>query len=362
VESHTRPDRKRGGTTFAAVGDPRPVDPAITRWGDPIRGMAVGDFENGLPARLTGPIARHTSAWWDMRHAAQMMHSRSELGRDPAHYFARRGLLDGAVITYARCFTTGTRSASTDIRPLLDELDGQGRETHETALWWRDKHAAHRVDASLETVSVRLLWGDWGRHAPTVRARLTTRVIPELPKFETSFEELAHKLSLRIWERYLYPLQQELFATLGTVGLTTLKGEAAPYTEPPYPVGTIGVRSTSGRYRPVPRFSRRGHRHRVRARPLAQRTCMTNRLINSSMPPGSAILSWPFPFSECSVATTCSAMSPTPRTLTVVSWVTRGSCSSHATASAGARRPGPPSPRRAVGNDESTSADCGGSW
>jgi hypothetical protein len=214
--------------------------------------MAIGDLENTLEGRLATQIGHYSSAWWDMRHAAQIMHTRSELGKDPAHYFARRGLLDGAVITYARCFADGTRTPQAKIRPLLDALTDDELAVHKTALWWRDKHVGHRVDKRLETISAHLLWGNFGVNAPTIRVRLMTRVIPELADFQAGFEALAQRLAERIWEEHLYPLQQELFAELGTDTMLKLKQSAQPYHESPYPIGTIGVATDIGSIPPVP--------------------------------------------------------------------------------------------------------------
>jgi hypothetical protein len=187
-----------------------------------------------------------------MRHAAQIMHSRSALGKDPDHYFARRGLLDGAVITYARCFADVTRTPQAKIRTLLDGLTSDDPAVHETALWWRIKHVGHRVDTILESISTHLLWANFGANAPTIRVRLTTRVFPELNDFEPGFEALALLLAQRIWEAHPYPLQQELFAELGMEKMLEMKANARLYHEPPYAVGTIGVSTDIGSIPPDP--------------------------------------------------------------------------------------------------------------
>ncbi len=174
--------------------------------------MAFGDFENTLQGNdLVTKIADYSSAWWDMLHAAQIMHARSELVQDAAHYFVRRGLLDGAIITYSRCFESGRRRADVraGIRTLIDALDDDMKAVHETVDWWRDKHIAHRVDLELETVSVHLLWSGWKKNPPIVRTRVSTTAIPtNPPDFEQGFENLAHTLSVRIWEAFLSPLQR----------------------------------------------------------------------------------------------------------------------------------------------------------
>ena len=153
--------------------------------------MAIGDFENVLPRKLTRRLAAFSSSWWDMRNATQIMHSRSELGTQPDEYFARRGLLDGAVITYARCFADGTRTKLADIRSVLDGLDDHELSTHKTVLWWRNKHVAHRVDPDLEQVDVTLLWANWGSNAPTLRCRVVSTIRPETEGVEDASEALA---------------------------------------------------------------------------------------------------------------------------------------------------------------------------
>jgi hypothetical protein len=208
--------------------------------------MAVGDFEASLPRKLTRKLAAYSSSWWDMRHAAQMLYSRSTLGQEPAHYFARRGLLDGAVITYARCFADGRRTPHADIRSLLVTLTPKLRDTHETVMWWRNKHVGHRVDQNLEQVDVNLLWGNFKTHASTVQTRVRTRIRPDGDGFEANFEKLAAKLATRIWEKHLYPLQQELFVELGPEGVVRLAAAAIPSSQPETAPGEILVTMNIG--------------------------------------------------------------------------------------------------------------------
>ena len=213
--------------------------------------MAIGDFESVLPKKLTRRLAAFSSSWWDMRHAAQIMFSRAQLGTDPSDYFARRGLLDGAVITYARCFADGTRTKLADIRPVLDGLSADALKTHETVIWWRNKHVGHRVDPELEQIDVTLLWGDWGRNAPTIRTRVVSTIRPEAESFEVAFEALAKKLADRIWERFLYPIQQEVLAEIGSERLAQMKAQASPFKEVPLPIGTIRVAMDIGSVGPM---------------------------------------------------------------------------------------------------------------
>lgn len=194
---------------------------------------AIGDFENPLPKKLTRRLAAFASSWWDMRHAAQIMFSRSELGKNPADYFARRGLLDGAVITYARCFADGTRTKIADIRAVHAGLDEADLKTHETAIWWRNKHVGHRVDATLEQVDVTLLWCNWRQNAPTIRTRVVSTIRPETASFEEAFQGLAEKLASRIWQQFLHPVQQEVLAEIGPARLAQLQVSATPFHETP---------------------------------------------------------------------------------------------------------------------------------
>jgi hypothetical protein len=214
--------------------------------------MAIGDFENLLPKKLTRRLAAFASSWWDMRHAAQIMFSRSELGKDPADYFARRGLLDGAVITYARCFADGTRTKIADIRPILAGLDEAELKTHETVIWWRNKHVGHRVDPTLEHVDVTLLWGNWRQNAPSIRTRVVSTIRPEAVGFEEAFQALAEKLANRVWEQFLYPVQQEVLAEIGPDRLAQLKATATPFHETPLPIGTIRAAMDIGSAAPTP--------------------------------------------------------------------------------------------------------------
>lgn len=214
--------------------------------------MAIGDFENNL----TGPTARkmeaYGSSWFDMRAAAQIIYQRRQHPETMDNLFVRRGLLDGAVITYARCFAKGPRTNQADIRSLLEPLSDEERQIHETVLQWRDKHVGHRVDKTLEDVAPFLLWGDWGRNAPTVRLRLVTRYTPALLDFDQRFEDLALRLSISIWEEFLYPLQQELLADLGPEKLAEFKQESAVWHSSQVAPGAFAVNLDIGSQLPGP--------------------------------------------------------------------------------------------------------------
>jgi hypothetical protein len=214
--------------------------------------VAIGDLENNLPKAQTRLVAAYSSAWWDMRHAAQILHARANLGVDPADYFARRGLLDGAVITYARCFVGGRRTPDADLGSLVAALPPDLLEVHEAVMWWRDKHVGHRVDAQLESVGVTLLWGAFGTNAPTLRTRVVTQVRPDDPDFESKFEQMALLLANRIWEEFLHPLQQELLEQLGQEKLMALKSSAMPLREPTLPTASILVSMDIGSSPPQP--------------------------------------------------------------------------------------------------------------
>ena len=108
-------------------------------------------------------------------------------------------------------------------------------------MWWRNKHVGHRVDQDLEQVRARIVWGSFGAAEPTVRMRVRTRVRPDNEGFEARFAELSEVLAARIWDAFLFPLQQRLFAELGAAGLAKLKAGAKPAVEPPAPVGEITV-------------------------------------------------------------------------------------------------------------------------
>lgn len=200
--------------------------------------MALGDLETALPAKLTKTVADYTSAWWDMRHAAQMMYSRRLLDDQASNYFVRRGLLDGAVVTYCRCFGTGKRPS---VKALVEKLSTKQRGIHDAARDWRDHHVAHRVDQKLETVDVSMLWGNFGALDPMLRVRLAADVVPDHRGFENGFEKLAERLANRIWAELLRPAQDALLAELGAAKIAELKAQACPIAEPKRPDGVMGV-------------------------------------------------------------------------------------------------------------------------
>jgi hypothetical protein len=208
--------------------------------------MPVGDTENDLPdTELVRSLGFYASAWWDMRHAAQIIEARTALPEGLAGHFPRRGLIDGAVITYGRCFKPDPRGI--DLRPLAETmLTADEVEVHKVVLRWRDKHTGHRVDPKLETISARLLWGDWGRDAATIRVRLVTAYMPDLPDFEQRFENLALRMSILIWEARIYPLQQSILSELGDDKLQAMKLTARPYHEQDWPGPRIGAHINVG--------------------------------------------------------------------------------------------------------------------
>ena len=123
--------------------------------------MATEEFESRLDdetsvASLVTNIEDYTSAWWDMRTAAQMMFGRRRLGEQPEWGFERRAILDGAVMAYSRCIESGRRR--TDIRALVAALDTPMAETARVIDQWRDHHVAHRVNRAWEAVNVTMLW------------------------------------------------------------------------------------------------------------------------------------------------------------------------------------------------------------
>lgn len=232
--------------------------------------MAVGDFENILPRTpKVREIEDYASAWWDMRTAAQMIHGQVTFDVTPANYFTRRAIWDGAVITYARCFMNGRRD--TDILALVAGLDDEMRATHDTILQWRNQHSAHRVDPTLESVGITLLWAGFGTHQPVVRVRIMTHPQPDDATIEGKFEALASTLANQIWEKFIYPLQQELFDELGTAAMLELKGRTQLITEKDWPKDVMSVALDVGsvpppdhtRPAPTPRKPKRASRKRT---------------------------------------------------------------------------------------------------
>jgi hypothetical protein len=205
--------------------------------------MPIGDFE----AELRNPRAKRdasawASVWWDLRTAAQILHTRSQLPIGAYESaFTRRAMIDGAIVTYGRAFVGGARHDIADAYALVTEMGERALQVHDEAMRWRHRHVAHRVEADWEHSDVRLLWGAFGELAPTFRIRLVTALGPD-NDFAAELGEHSKALADRVWENRLIPIKDRYFASVDRAQLATIKSHhAAPYTPPPQPQGTIGV-------------------------------------------------------------------------------------------------------------------------
>lgn len=155
--------------------------------------------------------------------------------------FAQRSMIDGAIVTYGRCFVSGSRYEAADVKPLVEEMGDDALAVHDEAMRWRHRHVAHRVDADWEHSDVRILWTSFGTGQPTFRIRLVTTLAPE-EEFAVKLGAHAKTLADRVWEKRLIPLRDHYFADVDPVKLQNIRDRhAAPYQPPQQQEGTIGV-------------------------------------------------------------------------------------------------------------------------
>ncbi len=207
------------------------------------RVMVIGDFEAILrDSKTARVVSAWASVWWDLRTASQIVYDRSHIrGRSYEQVFTRRSMIDGAIVTYGRCFVSGSRYEAAEVKPLVDEMGDGALAVHDEAMRWRHRHIAHRVDADWEQSDVRVLWGAFKTAQPTFRIRLVTALGPD-EEFAVKLGEHTKTLADRVWEKRLIPLKDRYFADVDPAKLQLVRDHhAVPYEPPQQGEGMIGV-------------------------------------------------------------------------------------------------------------------------
>lgn len=207
------------------------------------RAMVDGDFEVELRDRKTARVAAAwASVWWDLRTTSQIVYDRSYVEEsNPVQLFTRRSMIDGAIVTYGRCFVDGSRYEAAQVQPLVDEMGDDALAVHNEAMRWRHRHVAHRAGTEWEQANVRILWTAFGTALPTFRIRLVTALGPD-DEFAVQLGEHAKTLADRVWEKRLIPLKDRYFAGADPVKLQRVRDHhAGPYEPPQQREGVIGV-------------------------------------------------------------------------------------------------------------------------
>jgi hypothetical protein len=168
--------------------------------------VAAPNREIDLKGALSDEFGEWWSIWCDLLQASQILHDRTLIPDQPSNIFGRRGMWDGAVIAYCRCYKTGRRRAL--LKQMLDDLTQPQRASHDEAILWRDKHIAHRVDAKLERVSAVAVV-DADNQVLEVQGKVTTSMSPSEVAI-AEFAKLVVCLKDRVWETRLKPLEQAL--------------------------------------------------------------------------------------------------------------------------------------------------------
>ena len=222
---------------------PRGRAPWLSGWCVTIAPMVDEDFEAALRDRKTARVASAwTSVWWDLRTAYQIVYDRSNIQWSSyEQVFTRRSMIDGAIITYGRCFLSGSRYEAAEVEPLVNQMGDDALAVHNEAMRWRNRHVAHRVDTDWEQSDVRILWRAFGTAPPTFRIRLVTALGPD-DEFAVKLGEHAKTLADRVWEKRLIPLKDRYFADVDPVKLQNVRDHhAATYEPPQQREGVIGV-------------------------------------------------------------------------------------------------------------------------
>jgi hypothetical protein len=194
--------------------------------------MAIGDIEFPLKRGPKKAITCWASAWTDLLQVGQMTYLFVQIPRDDwaPNLYQRRALIDDALITYGRLFNSGARKGIVNLRPWIDELGPESVALHEEAMRWRDKHVAHRDDNDLEHMIVTVLWQQFGTAKPALRLRLETSTGPD-NDLATDLQAMVEMLRNWVWERELWPRQQEWFEALGPTALEGMRRQARPHKD-----------------------------------------------------------------------------------------------------------------------------------
>lgn len=167
-----------------------------------------------LEALVTGDIVSRlqdwASLWADLLLVDMALHYRDSLPDVPTNLFARRALWEGAVVAYGRTIKIGRRQAL--IRDLLDDLGPGAKECHDDVIAWRDRHIAHRVDASRETVTTHAVIDPDGPRVVGVHIRVSPATEPDQEGGQLVATFQGHIKVLRdlAWEQRLQPLETEV--------------------------------------------------------------------------------------------------------------------------------------------------------
>jgi hypothetical protein len=153
-------------------------------------------------------LAHLTSLWADLQLVEMSLHYRSQIPKSLKSIFTRRALWEQAVIAYGRCFTSGRRPQVP--AGLVDQLSPSARAIHEAALIWRNKHVAHRVESSFESVEAFLVYRPDEAEPRAIRVRATVSAGPDDPKLATQLGQIAKGIKDRLWVEYIGPLEIQL--------------------------------------------------------------------------------------------------------------------------------------------------------
>lgn len=165
--------------------------------------------------------------------------------------FPKYALIDDAVISYMRSFTSGKRRGVVDLLPWIAELGLESQALHEQAVRWRDKHIAHHDDETAAHMTLTLLWGQFGATQPGLRVRYERSLGPD-DDFAHDFLAMCELLRNWIWERELWPQQQTWLQELGPDAIDGMRAKARPHSDKANVINALRVSQDIGSERPQP--------------------------------------------------------------------------------------------------------------
>jgi hypothetical protein len=190
------------------------------------------ELEASISGKRVVELTSWASLWGDLLHVDMALHALQQTEDKAQNVFARRALWEGAVIAYGRTAKAGRRQVL--VRDLIAAVGGEAASVHDHVLQWRDKHVAHRQDASREAVKAWAVVDAGARRAVGVHLRIAPATVPE-DDFIDSFQRHVFALRNAAWAQRIVPLEREVLADYPVPANALMERAGRP--TPPVPKG-----------------------------------------------------------------------------------------------------------------------------
>jgi hypothetical protein len=189
----------------------------------------IGDLEAPVDGRRVDGLRGYVSVWADLLRIVQVLARREELPAltdDGPTLFTRSAMWDSAVITYGRCFASGTRS--TKLTPFVGRLPKELQACHRQILAVRNTEVAHHDQPREDKVTADAVLDPNGGVAG-IRLRVFPAIGPEdEPPFKALVSQLAHLV-----ERKMQRLNDQIVNQIDAAALARVAVPHDPVSDGP---------------------------------------------------------------------------------------------------------------------------------